>query len=222
MTLDQTAAFDCVTHELLLAKLERYKVGPEAVQWVRDYLTGRTEYVTIGTSRSRMSAVTSGVPQGSVIGPLLYAIYTNELTEIVKSQDCQEIVHSNTSTLFGRQCDKCGILTIYADDLTYTIGDKSRAVNQLKIKRNLTLISDFLRDNSLLINLPKTSLTEVMIRQKKTKTPGTPPSLTVKNGHEDKLVKDKEFTRILGANVHRNMSWKISPGVGDEGTFSWS
>ena len=71
MTLDQTAAFDCVSHELLLGKLQRYKVGQDALDWIRDYLTGRTQYVEIGTAQSRMTPVVSGVPQGSVIGPVL-------------------------------------------------------------------------------------------------------------------------------------------------------
>ena len=78
MTLDQMAAFDSVSHTLLLEKLERYQVGHEARQWIRDYLTGHTQYVTLGAAQSYMSKVTTGVPQGSVIGPLLYAIYTNE------------------------------------------------------------------------------------------------------------------------------------------------
>ena len=85
MTLDQTAAFDCVSHEILLGKLERYRVGPAARQWIEDYISGHTQYVAIGTAESRMAAVHSGVPQGSVIGPFLYAVYTNELMDIVKS-----------------------------------------------------------------------------------------------------------------------------------------
>ena len=208
MTLDQTAAFDCVSFEILLGKLERYKIGQEARNWIRDYLTGRTQFVEIGTSKSRMETVRSGVPQGSVIGPFLYAIYTNELTQVIKSPDCNEQVHQDRESLFGRQCRACGVLSVYADDITYTVSNKKRDENQVRIQRNLTEISDFLIDNSLLLNLPKTSLTEVMIMQKKSKTIGEPPRLTVTDGPSRKLVKDKITTRILGANLHCNMTWQ--------------
>ena len=104
---------------------------------MQDYLTGRTEYVTSGLLRSRMTAVKNGVPQGSVIGPLLYAIYTNELTDVIKSPNCQGVAHRDSMTLFGQQCNVCGILTVYADDLTYTIANKLRVDNQNKITQNL-------------------------------------------------------------------------------------
>ena len=167
MTLDQTAAFDCVSFDILLGKLERYKIGQAARDWIKDYLTGWTQYVTIGTAESRMSTVLSGVPQGSVIGSLLYAVYTNELTDVVKSPTCQESEHFDRLSLFGKQCKKCGIMTTYADDLTYIISNRQRRENQLRLRTVLNNISDFLQDNKLVINLPKTSLTEVMILQKK-------------------------------------------------------
>ena len=208
MTLDQTAAFDCVSHELLLGKLRQYHVGQEVLNWIQDYLTECMQYVEIGMAQSRMTSVLSGVPQGSVIGPLLYAIYTNELTEIVKSPTCQERVHLDTSSLFGKQCKQCGILSIYADDLTYVIGNRQRHRNQSRIRECLDEMSVFLQDNFLVLNLPKTSLTEVMISQKRTQTSGTLPSLVVNNGTEDKLVEDKSYTWILGANLQSNMSWQ--------------
>ena len=80
-------------------------------------------------------------------------------------------------------------------------------------------ISEFLKENYLMINLPKTLLTEVMISQKKTKTPGNAPSLIVKDGNQDKLVEDKESTRILGANLQRNMSWNAHLESGAKALF---
>ena len=164
--------------------------------------------MSIGTSSSRMVAVNCGVPQGSVIGPLFYAIYTNELSEAIKSPLCQDIVHNDRSSLFGRQCETCGVLTVYADDLTLTVANKLRQENKLRITDSLENISNFLNDNFLAINLPKTTLTEVMISQKRVRTPGLPPSIVVRDGQIDKTVVDKGFTRILGANIERNMSWQ--------------
>ena len=208
MALDQTSAFDCVSHELLLQKLEKYKIGRNARNWIQDYLSNRTHYVVIGSAESRMVPIISGVPQGSVIGPLLYAIYTNELTEIVKSDTCPDTSHLDRSQLFGRQCSVCGILTIYADDTTYTVTNKSRTTNQAKINRCLDEISLLLQDNFLVLNQPKTAITECMIGQKRGENPGPPPSLLVtKSPGVTKLILDSKYTRILGGNIQNNLGW---------------
>ena len=112
------------------------------------------------------------------------------------------------TTLFGNQCRECGVLTIYADDSTFTISNKKRNKNQACLKRVLIQLKDYLSDNRLVLNLQKTSLTEIMVQQKKGKTIGTPPSLVVRQDNgEDKEIKDAKYTRILGANIACNMLW---------------
>ena len=66
----------------------------------------------------------------------------------------------------------CGIMTIYADDSTYVVGNRSRQENQQSIRRSIDEIKLFLNDNHLVINMPKTSLTECMIKQKKLEDTG--------------------------------------------------
>ena len=90
MAINQSAAFDCVSKDLLLQKLDRYLIGKDARDWIEDYLTFRTQYVVIGAGQSVMRRVENGVPQGSVIGPLLYAIFTNELSETIKRPGCND------------------------------------------------------------------------------------------------------------------------------------
>ena len=147
MATDQTAAFDTVNHKLLIEKLQRYKIGKEACDWIADYLRHRTQYVVLGRSKSIMKTVEHGVPQGSVIGPLLYAVYVNDLSEAVKNTDCENTVHAVRQKLFGTQCRDCGILTSYADDSTYTVGSRIRQDNQNNIIRALDEISKYLTDN---------------------------------------------------------------------------
>ena len=141
MAVDQSAAFDCVEVELLLQKLQRYNVGPKARTWIHDYLTQRTQYVKIGTARSCMKEMKTGVPQGSVIGPILYAIMTNDMTETVKDRNCNMIEHQDTTNLFGKQCGRCGILSMYADDSTFTVSSNTRIRNKFLVRRNLDEIS---------------------------------------------------------------------------------
>ena len=169
--LDQTSALECVSHHLLLEKLERYHIGKNTQTWIKDYLQERTQYVIVGAAKSRMVPVSSGIPQGSFIGPLLYAIYTNKLTNVVKSPVCRDSSHLDRSSLFGRQCSNCGILTIYADNTTYTVTSKSRQSNTMNMRRCLDEINLLLQDNFLVINQPKTSITECMLGQKRGKTP---------------------------------------------------
>ena len=124
MTIDQSAAFDCVSHKILLQKLKLYKLDDSAIMWLESYLKHRTQFVTVGRANSRMTGVSRGVPQGSVLGPLLYSIFTNEMSEVIVDSTCTNQSHQNTDRLFNNECNSCGSLTQYADDATYVTGDR--------------------------------------------------------------------------------------------------
>ena len=220
MALDQSTAFDCVSHTVLMRKLEKYKIGTAARAWVQYFLLWCTQYVVIGKSVSRMEPVYRGVPQGSVLGPLLYAVYLNELTEAVKRADCTNTAHADKSKLFRRQCSDCGILTSYADNTMYTVCNKKREDNEERLKSSLEEITLFLRDNQLSINLPKTTITECMLKLRKGKTTGDPPSLLVEGElGVTKLVKDTKCMRILGANMQSNLGWQQHLETGEKAVF---
>ena len=83
--LDFSKAFDTVPHRRLLGKLEAYGIGGELYNWIKGFLSNRTQEVVVNGSISTASPVISGIPQGTVLGPILFVIYINDLLENISS-----------------------------------------------------------------------------------------------------------------------------------------
>ena len=106
---------------LLIKKLELYGFDNSMTSWISSYLTGRSQCVSIDGCLSRLLPVPQGVPQGSILGPLLYTIFTNELPEIIHGdQNCSRQAHPDAWPPYSMSCKSCGSLTCYADDSTYS------------------------------------------------------------------------------------------------------
>ena len=208
MTIDQSAALDVVSHEILVRKLRLYNVSEQAARWVRNYLSYRSNYVQVGGADTHFSATDRGVPQGSVIGPLFYTIFVNEITETTRDYDCTAEAHDDNTNLFGNPCTDCGVISSYANDSTFNVSSRNRGRNKVRMDKTLERIKIFLLENELHLNESKTTLLECMLPQKRVNTLGTPPYMDiVTEAGENKTITDSGQFRILGINLQGNLTW---------------
>jgi hypothetical protein len=158
--LDMTKAFDFVNHSKLLHKLERYGVRGRVLDWIKSYLEDRKQCTEISkiseengvlfkkTYRSQFRLTNTGVPQGSILGPLLFIIYINDLPNAVS---CKTIMFADDTTLLL----KCNNNLTYERDLNNVLMNVINwmNINDLQININKTKCMQFLSYNSADIKL---------------------------------------------------------------------
>ena len=100
MFLDYRKAFDSVPHQLLISKLQQLGLHSNLLSWITDYLSQRKQRVVVEGATSSQAPVSSGVPQGSVLGPLLFSIYIDDITGIVLSPQSDLVLYADDVLLY--------------------------------------------------------------------------------------------------------------------------
>ena len=101
--VDSRKVFDCVQHHILLRKLCKVGLNLTVLRWVRSYLQDRKQRVLADNTFSDFQTITQGVPQGSVLGPLFYIIYANDLIDLFRS--CEVALYADDTVLYKASSD---------------------------------------------------------------------------------------------------------------------
>nr|CAI5850542.1 unnamed protein product [Callosobruchus analis] len=182
---DLSKAFDCVVHDILLTKVQKYGIRGKAYNWLTNYLVNRRQFVVIKRNengneslvKSETLNIEVGVPQGSILGPILFLLYINDINQ-------------------GLDCD----LFLFADDATATMSGKDNIITEALMQNNLDKLHNWFSRNLLLLNTTKTSY--VVFHNYNNRNLNISLSL-----RGDPLTRSN-YVKFLGVSVDENFNWK--------------
>ena len=177
--IDLSKAFDLVDHRLLLQKLEQYGITPIALKWFKSYLNDRYQVVQITSSLSNPALIKSGVPQGSILGPILFLIFINDLSSYVGS-----------SKPF-----------LFADDSTLISSGSDLYELSVSLKSDMTSVSRWTNHNKMSLNPGKTKIMKIYSQSK---FPDLSPIIIEVNNNN---VKEITSAILLGVTLDQHLKW---------------
>jgi hypothetical protein len=181
---DLQKAFDCVDHIILLDKLEFYGIEGKFKTLIRSYLTGRHQRVVLGNisdsnNSSKWETIKCGVPQGSILGPLFFLFYINDLLEII---------------------NKDNNMVLYADDTSIIITDTNKLNFHINLNQTFKEINTWFNVNLLTLNFNKTQYLEFRTKNYF--------NITTQINYDQKSLTNVTETKFLGLIIDDTLSWK--------------
>ena len=181
--IDLSKAFDTVDHEILFTKLKHYGIKGNNLKWFKSYLSNRKQFISYAQNKnSEIMQIKCGVPQGSILGPLLFLIYVNDL-------------HLSSNLLQP---------IMFADDTNLFYSHKDRKTLFKTVNEELVKINNWFRANKLSLNADKTKYTFFHKLASSDHIPLKLPNLTI-NGTN---IKRSYAIKFLGVIIDENITWK--------------
>lgn len=177
--IDVRKAFDSVDHVMLIRKLEEIGFKDKTIDIFKSYLFNRKQFVMIGDDVSSERVIKTGVPQGSILGPLLFIIFVNDLFD----------------------CSFHGALQLYADDATLTYGESSYDSLKEKISDDIMKFNSWMINNKLSLNFNKTNF--IIYHLRNTDTQNIFNEVCFANHKIDRVEK----TKYLGMIINESLNW---------------
>ena len=176
--LDFSKAFDTVDHIILLQKMYLYGIQDTTLSWFENYLSNRKQYVTYNGIKSQTEKINCGVPQGSILGPLLFLIYINDLSTV--SEACMSI--------------------LFADDTNMFFTGKNLKTMATVINEELIKVQEWLHCNKLSLNVLKTHYIIFTSRNKCVND----VDIRINDAHIERVY----ATKFLGVQIDAQLTWK--------------
>jgi len=183
LLLDLSTAFDIVDHQIFLEKLQKYKLSPQSIEWFSSYLSRRSQVVQVESKFSEPEEIEEyGVPQGSILGPLVFIIFNNDLPASTKD----------------------GESVLYADDDTINVSAPNPEILQHKLQTEADNSTSWITDNRMVCSGDKTKLLILGTDQlKRSRLQGQRISVSVCGNS----VEASKSEKLLGVMVNDQMSW---------------
>ncbi len=176
--LDLAKCFDTINHDMLLYKMTKYGIINDEIIWFKDYLNDRTQYVALNGKISTEKSVQIGVPQGSVLGPILFLLFVNDLPSIVSNTQCN----------------------MFADDTLFYCSGSNISDIQECLQKDIDKVVKWLTENKLTLNVDKCCTMAIS-------HPHKVADKSLKIIINNQQIENVSNCKYLGVNIDQALNW---------------